>query len=251
MRLDGKIAVVTGGASGIGAATSLELARQGADLAICDLSPRESAENVLTAIEALGRRALYFAADVSDRPAMERMITETVDRFGRLDILVNNAGKGIHKPLLDLSITDVETVWNVIVWGAFHCSQLAARQMVQQNGGGNIVMISSVHASRPFLNCSAYDGAKAAVNQMATTWAAELSKNQIRVNIIEPGWIDTPGERASCSVESLQQSGWKIPLGRLGEPVEIAKAVCFLVSDDAAYVTGACLRVDGGFVLPR
>ena len=182
---------------------------------------------------------------------MESMFTETAERLGSIDILVNNAAKSIRKPLLELDTADVEQVWNVILWGTFHCSQLAARRMVAQGRGGNMVMISSVHAYRAFPNSTAYNGAKAAVNHMAMTWAAELAQHRIRVNVIEPGWIDTPGERAFTSEERLREEGGKLPLGRLGTPAEIASAVRFLVSEDGSYVTGSIVRVDGGIALAR
>jgi glucose 1-dehydrogenase len=249
--LSNQVAIVTGGARGIGRATALELARHGAGVAICDVCDHAGAAEAISGIERLGRRALYFQADVADRAAMDRMIAQTADRLGRLDILVNNASQSIRKPLLDLQVSDVVPVWNTILWGAFHCAQLAARRMVEQGQGGNIVMISSVHAYRPYPNASSYNGAKAAVNQMAATWAAELAQYRIRVNSIEPGWTDTPGERAFFTEEQLREGGSKLPFGRLGSPEDIAKAVRFLVSADGSYITGSCLRVDGGFVLPR
>ncbi len=251
MSLSGKVAVVTGGARGIGGATAVELARCGADVVICDIGARESAAGTIREIEELGRRVIFTQANIGGRPAVERMMAETVEHFGRIDILVNNAAKSIRKPLVDLEVADVEQVWSVILWGTFHCSQLAARRMVAQGTGGNIVMISSVHAYRAFPNSTAYNGAKAAVNHMAATWATELAKDRIRVNVIEPGWIDTPGERDFYTEEQIRDEGAKLPLKRLGTPQEIAKAVRFLVSDDGSYITGACLRVDGGIVLPR
>jgi glucose 1-dehydrogenase len=251
MESSSQVAFVTGGARGIGAASAVELARQGYDIAICDLNSPAEAEPMLREVKDLGRRTLFFQADVSDRQAMERVIAETADQFGGLDVLVNNAARSIRKPLLELEVADVEQTWNVTLWGTFHCSQIAARRMAAQGRGGNIVMISSVHAHRAFPNSTAYNGAKAAVNHMATTWAAELAQYRIRVNTIEPGWIDTPGERRFSSEQQLQEAGSRLPLGRLGTPQDIARAVRFLVSEDAAYITGACLRVDGGFVLPR
>ena len=249
--LTGKVGVITGGSRGIGAAVAIELARHGADIAFCDISPPAEAEDTLRQIQELGRRALFFQANAGDRAAVERMMTETVDRLGSIDILVNNAAKSIRKPFLDLEPADVEQVWNVILWGTFHCSQLAARHMVAKGQGGNIVMISSVHAYRPFPNSTAYNGAKAGVNHMAATWAAELAQHRIRVNVIEPGWIDTPGERRFFGDDQIRQEGQKLPLHRLGTPEEIARAVRFLVSDDGSYITGTVLRVDGGYVLPR
>jgi glucose 1-dehydrogenase len=249
--LAGKVAIVTGGSRGIGGATAVELARHGADISICDVRPRAGAEGVIRQIEELGRRALFFQADVGDRNAVERMVAGAAEQLGRLDILVNNAAKSIRKPFLELEPLDIEQTWRTILWGTFHCSQFAARRMVAQGEGGSIVMISSVHAYRPFPNSTAYNGAKAAVNHMAATWATELAEHRIRVNTIEPGWIDTPGEREYFSEDRIREEGNKLPLGRLGTPEEIAKAVRFLASDDGSYITGSCFRVDGGFVLPR
>jgi glucose 1-dehydrogenase len=194
---------------------------------------------------------LYREADVADRAAVAKLVEDACAELGGIDILVNNAAFSVRKPLLELEVAEVERVWSVIQWGTFHASQLAARRMVAQGRGGSIVMISSVHAERPFALSTAYNGAKAAINHMARTWAVELAQYGIRVNVIEPGWIDTPGERAFYSQEQIRERGPKLPLGRLGRPEEIAAAVAYLVSGDAAYVTGACLRVDGGIVLPR
>jgi glucose 1-dehydrogenase len=251
MKLAGRVAVITGGARGIGAATAVELARHGANIAFCDILQRADAEQTIRQIEELGRKTVFFQAGVGDRAAMERMFAETAERLGGIDILVNNAARSIRKPLLDLDAAEVEQVWSVVLWGTFHCSQLAARRMVAQGRGGNIVMISSVHASRAFPNSTAYNGAKAAVNHMALTWAAELAPHRVRVNVVEPGWIDTPGERAFFTEEQIREQGAKLPLGRLGTPQEIASVVRFLVSEDSSYITGSILRADGGIALAR
>jgi glucose 1-dehydrogenase len=250
MKLRDKVAIVTGGSRGIGRATAIELAANGADVVVSYARHREEAEQVARAIEALGRRAVLFQGDVGNREQDERLIDETVSHFGGVDILVNNAAFSIRKPLLELEVADVEKTWAVSLWGVFHCSQLAARQMVKQGHGGVIVMVSSVHASRPYQNATAYNAAKAAVNQMAFTWAAELVQHGIRVNVIEPGWTDTPGERNFNTEEQIRTGGRLVPMGRLARPEEIAKSILFLASDDdSAYITGACLRADGGFAL--
>jgi glucose 1-dehydrogenase len=239
MTLAGRVALVTGGSRGIGQAVAVELARSGAKVAFCDIREPDPAVQS-------GR---YFRADVGDRAGVEQLFGDVLREFGRLDILVNNAATNIRKPLVDLDVADVEKVWAVALWGVFHCSQLAARQMVKQ-GGGSIVVISSVHAERAFPNNTAYNGAKAAVNHMALTWAAELARHNVRVNVIEPGWTDTPGERSYYTEEQIREQGKKLPLGRLAKPAEIASAVRYLVSDEAVYMTGSCLRVDGGVLLP-
>jgi glucose 1-dehydrogenase len=249
--LDGRVAIVTGGARGIGAATAIELARHGASIAIFDICDPDQAAATLSAVREFGTSPLFYQGTVADRQATDRMVEATAQRFGHIDILVNNAGINIRKPLLELEVQDVAKVWDVVLWGTFHCTQLTARRMVAQDKGGSIVMVSSVHAYRPFVLSTAYNGAKAAVNHMAATWAAELASARIRVNVIEPGWIDTPGETATFGEEIIREEGRKLPMGRLGSPEEIARAVRFLVSEDGSYITGTSLRVDGGIVLTR
>jgi glucose 1-dehydrogenase len=246
--LQGKTAVVTGTARGIGQAVALELAERGANVAICDW---QDAAETLIAIEKHGVCALFERRDVGDRKQMEEFFDAVREELGRVDILVNNAAQSIRKPLVELEIGDVQKTWGATLWGVFHCSQLAARMMIAQGGPGNIVMIGSVLAHIPYVNSSPYNGAKAAVAQMACTWALELAPHGIRVNTIEPGWIDTPGERNFATEEQIREEGAKLPLGRLGRPDEIAKAVAFLVSDDASYITGSTLRVDGAVTLVK
>ncbi len=229
-----KLAVVTGGARGIGWASALKLSEDGYDVVLADLAPPPDP------------RFLFIRTDVSDRASVDALFAG----LPRVDALVNNAAINIRAPFLDTDPADVERVWAVCLWGVFHCTQVAARRMVQQGEGGAIVMISSVHAHRGFPNSTAYNGAKAAVNHMARTWATELAPHRIRVNCIEPGWTDTPGERAFFTEEQIREEGQKLPWGRLAEPSEIADAVAFLASPRASYITGSVLKVDGGITLP-
>lgn len=245
------VAMITGAARGIGQAAAVALAKQGFDLAICDLQPAGNPPETVRLVRETGRQAFYQRCDVSSREQVETFFAGTLQSLGRLDVLVNNAALNIRKPLVELEVEDVARVWAVSQWGVFHCSQLAARQMIRQGNGGVIIVISSVHAEQPYACSTSYNGAKAAVNQMARTWAVELAPHRIRVNAIEPGWTDTPGERTFFTEEQIQEEGRKLPLGRLARPDEIAAAVCFLASDQAAYITGSILRVDGGIVLPR
>jgi len=249
MKLKDKVAIVTGASLGIGRAVAVELAAQGADVAVNYVRHAGEAEKAVEEIRALGRRAIACQADVGDRAQDERMLEETLKAFGRVDILVSNAAYSIRKPFLELTPEDVEKTWSVSLWGVFHTCQLSAKQMVKQGTGGNIVLVSSVHAERPYPRSTSYNAAKAAVNQMAFTWANELIPYGIRVNVVEPGWTDTPGERNYNTEEQLREGGKLVPIGRLARAEEVAKGVAFLVSEDASYIVGSCLRIDGGFVL--
>lgn len=249
-KLAGKIALVTGASKGIGRAIAIEMARNGADVVVNYSRSAGDANSAVAEIESLGRRAIAAQCDVGSRSQVEHLFDVALKTFGRLDVLVNNAAYSVRKPLLDLEVSDVERTWAVSQWGVFHCSQLAARQMVKQ-GGGNIIVVSSIHSFRPYPNATAYNAAKAAVNHMAATWAVELAPNKIRVNVLEPGWTDTPGERVFYTEDFIAEEGKKLPLGRLATAEEVAKAAVYLASGDAAYVTGAVLRIDGGFSLTR
>ncbi len=250
MSLEGRVALITGANRGIGEGCALELARRGADIAVNYRSHGEEAEAVAEEIRRLGRRAIVLQGDVSDRQKDEEMVRATVSELGSLDILVANAAASVRKPFVDLTEEDLRFTIDVCLWGVIHCCQFAARQMVAQGRGGNIVVVSSVHAILPIKNSLPYNTAKAGINHMARTMASELVGEGIRVNILEPGWIDTPGERTFSSEDEIKEAGQRLPMSRLGTIEEIGKGVAFLASDDASYVTGSTLRVDGGFVLP-
>jgi glucose 1-dehydrogenase len=161
--------------------------------------------------------------------------------------LVTGAARGIGRGCaLELARAGADVAVNV---GGFHMSQLVARHMVERGGGGRIVFISSVHARIPYVRGVAYNAAKSGLNNMALTIAAELIPHRINVNFIEPGWIDTPAEHETFGTEKIRQAGPLLPWGRMGRPEEIGKAVVFLVSDDADYIAGASLLVDGGLTL--
>ena len=248
MSLNGKVALITGAARGIGRAIAVRLAQDGADIVGLDVGDLSDLTNEVSGLD---RKILAIHCDIAHRNEVEKAYARVDNEFGRVDIVVNNAATSVRKPFLELEVADVEITWGPTLWGVFHCSQLGARRMVRRGEGGNIVVISSVHADRPYPLSTAYNGAKAAVNQMAKTWATELAKHRIRVNSIEPGWTDTPGERVFYTEAQIKELGLGLPLGRLGKPEEIADAAAFLVSDQASYITGTVLRVDGGFLLPR
>lgn len=253
-RLEGKVALVTGAGRGIGHGVARCLAADGAALVIVDLPERAAeANSVVAEVQALGSEALFLPADVSNRAAVAAAMQGTLVRFGKLDIAVANAAMSIREPVVKAEWPHVLRTLEVTQFGVFHTCQLAAQQMVQQpltgRSRGKIVVIGSVHEEMSFPNSGAYNMAKAAVNHLMRTMAAELAAERINVNAINPGWINTPGERKFYSEEELAEAGKSIPWGRIGQPDDIGKAVAFLVSDDADYITGTVLRVDGGFMV--
>jgi len=244
-KLTGKVALVTGGARGIGAACAQALAEQEADVVINDIAHLDRAEELRQHIADSGRRAIVHVADVANRDAVAAMIEATRARLGRLDIVVANAYRSIRQPFLEITPGAMAATMDVTFWGVFHTCQLAARAMVEQGQGGRIIVISSIHAEQPFAQSTAYNAAKAAALHMARTAANELAPYHITVNCIAPGWIDTPGERVYASEAELHEAGKKLPWGRLGRPDEIGALAAFLASPDAEFISGALLRADG------
>ena len=247
--LNGKAAIVTGASRGIGRATAVALARAGADVTVNYHTHGDEAEEVVEQVRESGRSGLAFQADVSDRQAVEAMVDATVGQFGKLDIVVSNAYYSKREPFLDLSREAMRRTLDVTLWGAFHVAQAGARRMVSQGAGGSICFISSVLAFIPVATSLPYNAAKAGINQMSATIANELTPHRIRSNVIEPGWIDTPGERQFATGDQIEEGAKKLPWKRLGRPEEIARMAAYLSSDAADYITGSVFRVDGGFSL--
>ncbi|VAX37419.1 Enoyl-[acyl-carrier-protein] reductase [NADPH] [hydrothermal vent metagenome] len=250
MKFEGKSVLITGASRGIGAATALEMAREGANVAINYRSHPEEAENIASKIRALGREAILLQADVSDQSAVENMVTETAKKLGSLDHFVSNAAYSDRQPLLEIEMEGFRRTIDVTMWGAFYGLKAAAEQMNKQGNGGSIVIVSSPHAVIPFPGSMAYNMAKAAIDHMARTAASELGEQNIRVNSVHPGWTDTPGERKFFTEEQIENESKKFTLGRIGTPEEVAKGIAFTLSDDAAYMTGSLLSIEGGLGLP-
>ena len=254
-RFENKTALITGSAQGIGRGIALRLAKEGANVVVCDRAHLESAEETVREARSYGSDAIFWQADVSDRAAVAALYAGVVERYGGVDIVVSNAAMSIREPVLQADWAGVLATLEVTQFGVFHVCQMAAQQMAQQPlnplSRGKIVIISSVQALVAAEESVAYNMAKAAINHMARTMAAELVGRRINVNTVMPGWIDTPGERAYYTEEELQENGKLLPWGRLGMPDDIAKAVAFLASDDAEYITGTELIVDGGYMVAR
>jgi glucose 1-dehydrogenase len=248
--LVGKVALVTGASSGIGQATAVALAQAGADVAINYYSNAAEAEKTAAEIHRLGRKATLHKVDVSDQPAVERMVADAVSRLGRLDVFVSSAVFSSREPFLTADLSKFRKTLEVSLFGAYYCLRAACNQMVKQGQGGSAVIVSSPHAQIAFPNAMAYNIAKAGLDQMMRTAARELLRNKIRVNGCYPGWTDTPGERNYFTEEQIQEGAKSLPWGRLATSEEVARAIVFLVDPGSDYITGSILHVDGGLFLP-
>ena len=254
-KLAGRVAVVTGAARdrSIGGGIARVLAQHGADVVVNDLAVSEEGERRILEIEAIGRRAAFIAADVTDPAAMDRLMAETAERMGRLDIVVANAGLCDWQTVADLSAELWDRLVGVNLHGCLNTCRAAAAHMRAQGEGGRIIATSSVHAQMPFVQMGVYGGTKQAVGYLVGVMAREWARDRITVNHIGPGWVasaindsspDFTSEEARATIRRI------IPLGhRAGEPEEMGEAVAYLASEAAAYTTGAYVRVDGGFVI--
>jgi 3-oxoacyl-[acyl-carrier protein] reductase len=242
-KLDGKVALVTGGSRGIGAAIAKRLAEDGAVTAITYSSGRDGAEEVVRSIESAGRRALAIRADNTDEGAVKSAITETVQAFGGIDVLVNNAGIAIFKPLDEITLEEFDRTVDVNVRAVFVAAQEASRHMKE---GGRIITIGSINADRmPIAGGTIYGMSKAAVAGLTRGLARDLAPRGITVNVVQPGPVDTDMNPATGPfAETLM--GY-LAIKRYGEGHEVAAMVSYLASAEGAYVTGAALTIDGGF----
>jgi 3-oxoacyl-[acyl-carrier protein] reductase len=252
MRLKDRVALITGGAAGIGKATAQRFLEEGATVVICDVNV-EAGE---AAVQDLGGHAAFYAVDVTDRQAVQAWVDAVVSRFGRVDVLVNNAGVLRDNMLVrvkdgqlvkQMPEADFDLVVAVNLKGVFNCTQAVAPPMVNQ-GGGVILNASSVVGLDGNFGQTNYVATKAGVIGMTKVWARELGRYRIRVNAVAPGFTATDmvmqmPERILAGMKA------RTPLGRLGEPRDIANAYLFLASDEASFITGAVLRVDGGIVV--
>jgi glucose 1-dehydrogenase len=248
--LSGKVAVITGASLGIGRATAMAFAKAGAAVVVNYRSSEAQAREVVDTILKSGGRATMCQADVAEYESVQSLVNHAVGQFGRLDIAVSNAAYSDRELFYEAELAGFRRTVDVTMWGAFHLLRAAARQMIAQGEGGIIAMVSSPHAFIPAPRAMAYNMSKAALEHMSRTAAIELAEHRIRINMLQPGWTDTPGERKFASEETLERAAAKIPLGRLGTAEEMAEALLFLCDPRHDYMTGATLLVDGGISLP-
>lgn len=245
-KLEGKVAVVTGASKGIGASIAKHLAAEGASVVVNYSSSKEGAERVVAEIVRDGGKAIALGANVAKKAEIERLFAETKKAFGRVDILVNNAGVYEFKPIEDVTEEQFHKMFNLNVLGLILTSQEAAKHF--GSTGGSIINISSLASTLAPPNTSVYSATKAAVDAVTKSLATELGPRKIRVNSINPGMIETEGVQTAGFMESDFRKYYEsqAPLGRIGQPKDVAPAAVFLASSDSAWITGETLHITGG-----
>lgn len=259
MKLDGKVALVTGSSQGIGQAIAIRLAGAGAKVVINYRSHPEGAEETVKKVQAAGGschaaegycnndRGYSVGADLGMVEDVQRLVASSIDHYGQLDILVNNAGIEKHAPFWEVTEKAFDAVLNVNLKGVFFATQAVAKHLIETQRSGKIINISSVHEELPFPNFAAYCASKGGLKMLTRDLAVELAPHSITINNVAPGAIETPiNTKLLNDPEKLNALLKNIPLGRLGQPGDVAGLVEFLASDDASYISGSTFFVDGG-----
>ena len=249
MDLKGKSAIVTGGNSGIGKAIALALAEAGANVCIDFVAHPEATEELERQIVALGDQAIGVDADVSKVEDLQRLVDETVKAFGQLDVMVNNAGVETRSSVLETSEKQYDFVMDVNLKSAFFGTQVAAKQMIAQGGGGRIINITSVHEDWPMPGNTPYCLSKGGMRMLTRTAGVELAPHDITVVGVGPGAVDTPiNKETEADPEKMAKLNAAIPLGRVADPKEIGSVVAFLAGEGASYLTATTIFADGGIM---
>ena len=244
MKLKNKIAIITGASKGIGKSTALLFAKEGAKIVINYSSSEEKAFSVVDEIKEIGSEAIAIKCDVANENEVKKMIQQTIDKFGKIDILVNNAGVVFDVPFFERTVEQWKKTMDVNLLGTFLCSKYASEQMLK-NDNGKIINISSTNGINSFSpEAMDYDASKAGIIILTRDLAKELAP-KIQVNSIAPGWVNTEMNK-DLPKDFVEEETEKIYLKRFAKPEEIAKSILFLASDDASYITGSILKVDGG-----
>ncbi len=249
-KLDGKIALITGSDSGIGKATAIEFAKEGASVVVTYHSDKEGGEKTLKEVEAAGAKGMVLQIDVSDEASVEKMFNKILEKFGTLDILMNNAAiNGQGYKVEDLSTEDWDKAIKTNVYGYFFCVRRFIKIRKEAGGKGKIINVSSVHEEIAASGTADYCASKGAIKMLTRTLALELAEDGINVNNIAPGMILTPmNQEASDDKEVRDEKVQNIPMKRAGKPEEIGKLAVFLASSDSDYVTGSTYEMDGGLM---
>ncbi len=249
MRLEGKVAIVTGAGTGIGQGIAVAMAKEGAAVVVDYVGIASIAQDSLDKIKALGARGMGIDADISNPKDVASLIQQTVQAFGKLDIFVNNAGIEKKFAFVDYPLEEWQKIMAVNVTGPFLCAQAAAKQMIQQGHGGRIINISSIHEDLPMPTNAPYCASKGALRMLMRTVAVELAPHQITVNNIGPGAIFTPIDADVEADKKLNDAILaEIPMGRWGKPEEVGQLAVYLASDDASYVSGSTHFIDGAML---
>jgi NAD(P)-dependent dehydrogenase (short-subunit alcohol dehydrogenase family) len=248
----GKVAIVTGAANGIGRAAAIEFASRGMKVVVGDVDEPAGRETV-TLIERLQGEALFCRMDVSEEESVVQAIAQALDRYGRLDVMYANAAIELQKYIVDIETYEWDRVMAVNLKGVFLCCKYALKHFIKQQNSGVILMTASPHAMRTYEEIAAYAASKGGVVAFNNALALEAARYRVRVNCLLPGTIDTPMVQreieASSDPGKLREMLERMqPMGRIGQPEDVAKAAAFLVSEDASFITGSCLTVDGGIM---
>ncbi|MCY4109293.1 MAG: SDR family NAD(P)-dependent oxidoreductase [Chloroflexi bacterium] len=249
--LENKTVLVTGSSKGIGRGVVVESARAGANVVINHRDSEAEAEEARRIVEDLGRKALVVRADLGVQSDVDAMFDEAIDTFGGVDVAVHSAYYSYREFAVDLPFDEWKRTIDVSLSGAFLMAQHTARDLIRRETSGSIIFIGSIQAIRCPPRSAPYNSAKNGLRGLTYTLACELAPHGIRVNLIEPGWIDTPGERKYATQQQIDEGAKDLPFKRLGTPEEIANGVLFLASDMGSYVSGETLRIDAATWLPR